>query len=87
MLELMIALTVLEALLALGVLAVYLVLIQASLKRSVGYAAKVSFGVRAIETQVGQLGPAVTRINSTLEEIAAALPGVAEKAERLAERR
>ena len=84
MLQLLIALTVVEAVLGVGVLALYLTLIYFSLKSSVRYAAKISFGVRAIETQAGQVGPSVTKINSTLEEIAGALPGIAEKAERRA---
>ena len=84
MLQLVIVLTILEVVLALGVLVVYLVLIMRSLRESVRYAGKISFGVRAIETQAGQIGPSVTRLNETLEEVTAALPGIAEKAERLA---
>lgn len=84
MLELLIALTVAEITLALGVLVVYLILIVRSLQASVSYASKLSFGVRAIETMVGHIGPAVTRLNGTLGEIAGALPGIADKAEGLA---
>ncbi len=84
MLQLLVVLSVVEGVLALAVLALYLILILVSLRRSVAYAAKISFGVRAIETQVGQVGPAVGRLNGTLEEVVGALPGIAEKAERLA---
>ncbi len=86
MLELLVTLTVVEIVLVLVVLAIYLILVLMSLRRSATYFSKVSFGVRAIETQAGAIGPAVTKINQTLEEIAGALPGIAEKAERLAER-
>ena len=86
MLELLVVLTVVEIALFLAVLAIYLVLIQSSLRSSADYFGKISFGVRAIETQVGGIGPAVTHLNQTLEEIAAALPGIAAKAERLASR-
>ncbi len=84
MLQLLVILSALEVVLALAVLAIYLFLIQRSLRASFGYAAKISFGVRAIEVQAGQIGPAVTRLNGTLREIAEALPGIAEKAERAA---
>lgn len=86
MLELLVVLSVLEGVLVLVVLATYLVLVHRSLRSSARYFGKISFGVRAIETQAGAIGPAVAQINRTLEEIAGALPGIAEKAERLASR-
>lgn len=82
MLELLIVLSVVEAVGALAVLAIYLLLVLKRLRNSAAYFAKISFGVRAIETQVGHIGPAVTKINATLEEINAALPGLAQKAEQ-----
>ena len=82
MLQLVIALSVLEGVIVITVLALYLVSILRSLRKSVSFAAKIAFGVRAIETQVGSVGPSVTSLNRTLSEIAAALPRVAEKAER-----
>ncbi len=86
MLELLIVLSVFEAVLALAVLAIYLALVMRSLRASASLFAKISFGVRAIETQAGRIGPAVTVVNQTLEEINEALPGIARKAERLAGR-
>lgn len=87
MLELLIALSALEAIVVLAVLALYLLLIWRSLHASARYFAKISFGVRAIETQAGAVGPAVGRINGALERIAPALPGLVERAERLASMR
>jgi hypothetical protein len=83
-LQLLIVLTAVEIVLALGVLVVYLLLVLGSLRNSVRYAAKISFGVRAIETQTGHIGPAVTKLNATLAEVAEALPGIAERAEKVA---
>lgn len=82
MLQLLVVLSVLEGVLVLAVLATYLFLVERSLRSSVGYAAKISFGVRAIEAQAGQISPSVARLNATLGEIVEALPGIAEKAER-----
>jgi hypothetical protein len=84
MLQLMIVLSTLEVLLALAVLALYLLLVLKSLRNSVRYAAKISFGVRAIETQTGHIGPSVTKLNATLAEVADVLPGIAERAEHVA---
>ncbi len=84
MLQLMIVLTMVEVTLALAVLVIYLILILRSLRKSTSYAAKIAFGVRAIETQAGQIGPAVVRLNETLEQITGALPGIAAKAEAVA---
>lgn len=84
MLELLVVLSVIEVALAIVVLAVYLILVMRSLRRSVTFAAKISFGVRAIETQVSPIGPSVTRLNAALGDIAEALPTIAGKAERAA---
>lgn len=83
MLELLIVLTVLEVVLVLGVLAVYLGLVRNHLRATAKVLGKVAFGVRAIDTQVAAVGPAVTRINATLEDLAAVAPGVADGLERL----
>jgi ABC-type branched-subunit amino acid transport system permease subunit len=77
MTTLLIFLTVLEVLVLVGVLAVYLVAITRTLRRTSKSLAKVSFGVRAIETQCAPIGPSVTKINGQLETIAGALAGVA----------
>jgi uncharacterized protein YoxC len=70
MIPLLIVLTVVEIVLVFVVLAVYLVRIAQSLQKTIGYLGKVSFGVRAIETQVETVGPSVTRINEQLDAIA-----------------
>jgi len=46
--------------------------------------AKVTFGVRAVETQCLVVGPAADRINSNLAQVAAGLDDAAARAERLA---
>lgn len=46
--------------------------------------AKVTFGVRAVETQCLVVGPAADRINSNLSQVAAGLDDAAARAERLA---
>jgi hypothetical protein len=73
MTRLLVVLTVVEIVLLVVVLAVYLVKIAQSLRSTVGYLAKISFGVRAIETQCEAVGPAVTTVNGQLEVIAAEL--------------
>lgn len=73
MTALLVVLTVTEIVLFVGVLAYFLVRIAASLQRTSSNLAKVSFGVRAIETQCSSIGPSVTRVNEQLTGIAAAL--------------
>lgn len=80
---LLIVLTVVEIVAFIAVLAVYLVRISASLRRSSQNLAKVTFGVRAIETQCASIGPSVTKVNEQLRTIAGALDGIATKAERI----
>jgi len=82
--NLLIALTVLEVVLVVGVVAFYLIWISRSLFMTAKHLAKVSFGVRAVETQCSSIGPSVTRINEQLDGIAAAVGGVADRAESLA---
>jgi len=48
--------------------------------------AKVTFGVRAVETQCAVIGPAADRINANLGEAAGGLEKAAVLAERLAAR-
>lgn len=83
MLELLIVLTVLEVVLVLGVLAVYLGRVRTHLRTTAEVLGKVAFGVRAIDTQVAATGPAVVRINATLDELATVAPRVADGLERL----
>ena len=82
--NLLITLTVVEIALVVTVLAFYLIRISRSLYMSAKHLAKVTFGVRAVETQCASIGPSVTRINEQLEGIAGALSGVADRAESLA---
>ncbi len=46
--------------------------------------AKITFGVRAVETQCAVIGPAADRINANLSQVAAGLEDAASRAERLA---
>jgi uncharacterized protein YoxC len=83
---LLVTLTVLEILALVIVLAIFLVKITRHLRSTADTLAKVTFGVRAVESQVGVVGPGVTKVNQTLEEIVGALPGIAGKAENIASR-
>lgn len=73
--------TVVEIALLVGALAVYLVLIARSLRATSALLGKVTFGVRAIETQCQPIGPSVVRINQQLAVIGGALDGIAGLAE------
>lgn len=81
--NLLIFLSVVEILLVVGALAFYLWRIALSLRASAANLAKVTFGVRAIETQCASIGPSVLKVNSQLQTIAGALDGLATKAEQL----
>ena len=80
---LLVVLTVVEILILVGALAAYLIAIARSLSRISQLLGKVTFGVRAIETQCASVGPSVVRVNEQLTVIAGALDGVSAKAERL----
>lgn len=82
---LLVAVTVVEIVLLVVVLASYLVVIARRLSSIADYFAKVTFGVRAIESQTAAIGPAVIRANQELEAVVAALPSIVERAERAAE--
>lgn len=45
--------------------------------------AKITFGVRAVESQCAVIGPAADRVNADLADAAAGLTRCAERAERL----
>ncbi len=81
MIRLLVVLTVAEILLVVGALAVYLVLIARSLHTTVRALAKLSFGVRAIETQCEPIGVSVPRINERLADVARAFDRLAGTAE------
>lgn len=79
---LLIVLTVIEIVIFVGALAMYLIAISRSLSRTSDRLAKVTFGVRAIETQCAPIGPSVVRVNEQLTAIAGVLDGLVDKAER-----
>ena len=70
---LLVALTIVEIVLVVVVLVYYLVRIAASLRRTAALLGKVSFGIRAIETQTNVIGPSVSKVNEQLGGIADAL--------------
>ena len=80
---LLIVLSAAEILLVISVLAFYLWRIAVSLRVTSANLAKVTFGVRAIETQCASIGPSVVKVNGQLRTIADALDGIAGKAEAL----
>ena len=77
-------LTVLEILLFVGVLGYFLNKVAWRLNSISRTLAKVTFGVRAVETQCAVIGPAADRINANLGEAAAGLEKAAVLAERIA---
>ena len=70
---LLVTLTILEIALVAVVLVYYLARVAASLRRTAVLLGKVSFGVRAIETQTNVIGPSVLKVNDQLGGIADAL--------------
>ena len=80
---LLIVLSAAEILLVISVLASYLWRIAMSLRVTAANLAKVTYGVRAIETQCASIGPSVLKVNGQLRIIADALDGIAGKAEAL----
>ena len=79
---LLITLTAIEIVIFLGAVVVYLVRITRSLRKIALNLGKVTFGVRAIESQTAPIGPSVVKINEQLAGIAAALDGAATLAEQ-----
>ena len=69
----LVALTIVEIVLVAVVLVYYLARVAASLRRTAVLLGKVSFGVRAIETQTSVIGPSVLKVNDQLGGIADAL--------------
>ncbi len=66
------------------VLAIYLTTISRLLNSISSNLARITFGVRAVETQCAVIGPAVDRINGNLADTANGLNEAAVAAERLA---
>lgn len=73
----LIVVSLIEAALVVGVLAVYLIAIAGTLRKVSSTLGLVTFGVRAIETQTEPIGPVVRDINTVLEQVADALDEVA----------
>ncbi len=76
-------LSLIEIAMLVGVLAIYLVVIGNQLRSISNTLAKITFGVRAVETMCAVIGPAVDRINGNLQDIAENLQNAAVEAERL----
>ncbi len=73
----LIVVTLVEIVVLVAVLATYLILIAAALRRISHTLGLVTFGVRAIEKQTEPIGPVLRDINGALEGVAAALGEVA----------
>lgn len=84
---LLIALTVIDILLFIGVLAYFLNRIARQLNHISATLGKVTFGVRAVETQCAVIGPAVDGLNRNLREVAGGVTQAAAMAGRLADGR
>ncbi len=86
MIVLLMVLTVVAVLALVGVLVIFLTRIIKALESIGGepigytwrssYLGKIAFGVRAIETQTGHLGPEVTRLNAGLTAAADGLKSI-----------
>jgi hypothetical protein len=76
-------LTVFEIVLLIGTLAFFLNVVARQLNSISATLAKITFGVRAVETQCLVIGPAADRINANLAEIARGLDEAASRAGRL----
>lgn len=79
-------LSVLEIVLLVAVLAYFLNRVTGQLNMISKTLAKVTFGVRAVETQCAAIGPAADRINANLTDCARGLESAVSRAERLATR-
>lgn len=77
MTALLVTLTLIEIAVVLGVVVGYLIKIAASLRRTAVLLGKVSFGVRAIESQCAPIGPSVLAINDRLATVNDALSELA----------
>ena len=80
---LLVVLTVVEIVLFVTVLATYLALIHRKLTLTNSNLARITFGIRAVETYTSRIGPSVTSLNERLTEAAGVLGPLVEKAERL----
>jgi len=79
-------LTVLEIALLTLILAYFLARIARLLNAISATCGKITFGVRAVETQCAVIGPTADRLNAGLSEVAGKLDQAASRAESLARR-
>ncbi len=79
-----IVLTLVEIATLVGVLAFFLNVVAKQLNRISANLARISWGVRAVETMCGVIGPAVDRINGNLVDVNNDLTRAGAAAERLA---
>jgi hypothetical protein len=77
-------LSILEIATLVIVLAFFLNMVARQLNRISANLARITFGVRAVETQCGVIGPAVERINGNLADVSQNLTAAAAEAEKLA---
>lgn len=77
-------LTIFEIALLVGVLATFLNIVAKQLNRISANLARIAWGVRAVETMCGVIGPAVDRINGNLVDVNNDLTRAAAAAETLA---
>ncbi len=77
-------LTIVEIAALVIVLATYLTVIGNQLRSICASLARITFGVRAVETMCAVIGPATDRINGNLQDVAQNLQAAAQEAERLA---
>jgi hypothetical protein len=77
-------LSILEIAGLVAILATYLSVVARLLNSISANLARITFGVRAVETQCAVIGPAVDRINGNLADTANGLTEAAAAAERLA---
>lgn len=76
--SLLVTLTVLQVVALVAVLAGYLIVLTRRLRSISLSLSKVAWGVRAVEVEVGSIGPNVTEVNRLLTELTEdLLPGVA----------
>lgn len=66
---LLVTLTVVQIVALVAVLAAYLIVLTQRLRSITVSLSKIAWGVRAVETEVGSIGPSVTDINRLLTEL------------------
>ena len=76
-------LAVFEVVALVVVLAIYLLIVARQLRSIASTLAEVDWGARAVERQLRAVRSNVNHINTTLTDIATALPGVTDKVEAL----